>query len=217
MNDIGFRSKVRRAEDEGDEEFKCASSFKPLFATFERHQRPNDSCSLHPRYSYHLTLYASTNVKPGAYFETCLLDGGGVDASGQVVDGGRLFCYEPFNGEAEYMCGYELSFATGTYYTPEDERGNLLEGPCPGEMYEPSPSGGCQPVKRSKEDAEDGDDRSASPTPSTSTLPKSTAAESAGVEATVTGQTNNGDGLNSCHGPVWMVMYLAMMIAGVLL
>merc|ERR1711939_693823 len=47
------------------------------------------------------------------------------------------------------MTGYSGSVTTGDYYDPEGERGNLYDGPCPGDLYSDRSSGGCARVVNS--------------------------------------------------------------------
>jgi hypothetical protein len=50
--------------------------------------------------------------------------------------------------------GYSGSIRTNDYYTPDGQRGNLRDGPCPGSYYEEDSSGGCTIVPASRRSAE---------------------------------------------------------------
>ncbi|KAI7352660.1 hypothetical protein KC320_g4349 [Hortaea werneckii] len=68
------------------------------------------------------------------------------------VDGGASmtpYCINVETGHWYGMTGYSGSVTTGDYYDPEGERGNLYDGPCPGDLYSDRSSGGCARVVNS--------------------------------------------------------------------
>jgi len=75
------------------------------------------------------------------------------------------FCLNEQTGIWYGASGYSGSIRTNDYLTPNGQRGNLRDGPCPGNYYEADSRGGCAIVPASRRAAETFALSSASPTP----------------------------------------------------